>query len=140
MSLNGHILYCINGSCIVLLYFFKDDKYIRCTFYTAIVRESYMNGYCCVEGLPLNEGKILGKSFVRQIKREKKNRKKSLFHLRRVFSSICCFSQSWAILNLKSRFKNLQAFCRWSNAGYCLVWEVYHLILTNFVEHWLYLG
>jgi len=25
-----------------------------------LVRESYMNGYCCVEGLPLSEGKILG--------------------------------------------------------------------------------
>ena len=25
-----------------------------------LVRESYLNGYCAVEGLPLNEGKILG--------------------------------------------------------------------------------
>ena len=26
-----------------------------------LVRESFINSYCCVEGLPLNEGKILGK-------------------------------------------------------------------------------
>ena len=25
-----------------------------------LVRESFINSYCCVEGLPLNEGKILG--------------------------------------------------------------------------------
>ena len=26
-----------------------------------LVRESFVNSYCSVEGLPLNEGKILGK-------------------------------------------------------------------------------
>lgn len=28
-----------------------------------LVRESFINSYCSVEGLPLNEGKILGKIF-----------------------------------------------------------------------------
>ena len=27
-----------------------------------LVRESFINSYCSVEGLPLNEGKILGKT------------------------------------------------------------------------------
>ena len=26
-----------------------------------LVRESFINTFCCVEGLPLNEGKILGR-------------------------------------------------------------------------------
>ena len=38
----------------------------RWTMPYVLVRESFINSYCCVEGLPLNEGKILGKWSVPQ--------------------------------------------------------------------------